>query len=237
MATQLQTPEITKDDWFQLFRQHWKQGEHVAIVGPTGTGKTTVALHVLDVREYVCVLAVKRKDDTLDLFKKQGYQVIQKWPPQYNTRRVIYWKKPSSLTDDLHKQAAAVHEALNKMYLAGGWCIYFDEAGYIAGNLKLSRDIGTLLNQGRSANLSIVATMTRPSSVIAQVPKEALNQPRHKLMFKFVDEREIKACAAIAGIDWKHMLDLMQALGKHDFVSINEDGVLLVRNTQAKGKK
>lgn len=234
MATQLQTHEVDKNAWLQLFKERWKQGEHVAIVGPTGTGKTTVALDVLAVREYVCVLAVKRKDDTLELFKKQGYTVIRKWPPEYNAHRVIFWNKPRSLTDDLHKQSFAVHEALNKMYIAGGWCIYFDEAGYIAGNLKLSRDIGTLLNQGRSANLSIVATMTRPSSVIAQVPKEALNQPRHKLMFKFVDEREIKACAAIAGIDWKQMLELMKELGKHDFVYISENELLLVRNTKGK---
>lgn len=227
-----QLPTISKDEWLAAFKQNWRQGEHVLILGPTGTGKTTIALSVLSVRDYVCVIAVKRKDETLDLFKKQRYKVIEKWPPDYTSHKVIFWKRPKSLTDDLLTQARAIHGALSQMYLSGGWCIYLDEAGYIAGTLGLGRDIGVLLNQGRSAYLSIVVTMTRPSSVVARVPKEALNQPRHKLIFRYVDEVEIKACAGIIGMNWRKMLDIQQSLGKHDFVYLREQDAVIVRNTQ-----
>ena len=234
MATQVSLPEIEKDAWLTDFKATWKQGDHVSILGPTGTGKTTIALSLLEARDYVCVLAVKRKDETLNLFRRGGYKVIHQWPPEYHHHRIIFWNKPQSLSDDLHKQALSIHDALNRMYLAGGWCIYFDEAGYIAGTLRLHQDLGVLLNQGRSAYLSIVATMTRPSSVVARVPKEALNQPKHKLVFKFRDEREVRAAAEIAGINWKDMLALQQSLGKHDFLYIGEDSAVLVRNTKGK---
>src|SRR5260221_80749 len=146
MATHptLRMQEISRDDWLSQFKQQWYQGQHVEIIGPTGTGKTTIAVDILDVREYVCVLAVKRKDETLDLFKHQGYKVIKTWPPDVYTHKVIFWHKPGSLTDDLNKQAIAIHGALNKIYLAGGWCVYFDEAGYIAGTLGMGKDLTVL---------------------------------------------------------------------------------------------
>lgn len=229
--------EVNTNDWLADFKQRWRQGEHVAIIGPTGTGKTTISLDIVSVRDYVVVFAVKRKDETLDLFKRGGYKVIKSWPPDLYSHKVILWEKPGSLTDDLGKQALAIHEALNKIYLAGGWCVYFDEAGYIAGTLGLGRDIGVLLNQGRSAYLSIVCAMTRPSSVVARIPKEALNQPRHRLVFKFEDEREQKACAEIVGINWRTMLEIQQDLGKHDFVYIGGGQQMIVRNTKTKGGK
>lgn len=223
-------PEIYKQEWLQTFKSMWKQGEHVVLLGPTGSGKTTIALGILEARDYVCVIAVKRKDETLDLFRRQGYKVVAKWPPDYTNHKVIFWKKPQSLSDDLYEQARAIHNAVNQMYLSGGWCIYFDEAGYIAGTLGLGKDIGVLLNQGRSAYLSIVVTMTRPSSVIARVPKEALSMPRHKFIFRFSDEGEIKACAEIVGIHWKQMMQIQHSLSKHDFVYFGQDTSVVVRN-------
>src|SRR5947209_3764349 len=95
--------EQTFEDWYNDFKSEWHQGEHVAIIGQTGTGKTTVAHKILDVREYVCVLAIKREDDTLERFRRgQGYgrdayTVVSKWPPDFPHKKVILWIKPKSL--------------------------------------------------------------------------------------------------------------------------------------------
>lgn len=236
------TPEIEMDSWFLEFKRNWRQGEHVSIIGGTGTGKTTVAHQILDCRTFVCVLAVKRRDDTLDRFRnghkygRSHYTIIKKWPPDYPARKIVLWVKPESITD-AKQQAEKLHAALNEMYLQGGWCIYFDEAGLIAGYLGLAKALGVLLNQGRSAGISVVATMTRPTSMVAQVPKETLNQPRHKLIFKYENEDEIKACAAIANINWKHMAFMQEQLAFHgnkrfsDFLSISQGTIKIVRNT------
>lgn len=236
--------EILLEQWYPLFREEWSQGEHVTLAGPTGTGKTTVAHTILDCRTYVCVLAVKRYDDTLDrfrnghLYNRDRYKVIKDWPPEYPNRKVIYWPRPKSITDK-ETQVEKLYKALNAMYKSGGWCVYFDEAGYIAGNLGLHQCLGVLLNQGRSSDISVVATMTRPRSMIARVPVETLNQCRHLILFKYVDEREIKACAEIAGISNRDMQRYMDSLQYHrhprgeysDFMHVHKNKVTIVRNT------
>lgn len=232
------------DDWYQDLQSDWHQGEHVAIIGQTGTGKTTVAHRILDIRDYVCVLAIKREDDTLERFRtgeqygRDSYRVIRSWPPDYPFRKVILWAKPKSLKrDDLQKQALAVHHALNRMYLSGGWCIYLDEAGYLAGVLGLSSAIGILLNQGRSAHISVVATMTRPSSVVARIPRESLTQVRHHLVFKYTDDREMKSCAEIVGLSLQSMRIFQKLLttnpqkGFSDFLYVGKGKIIIVRNT------
>lgn len=232
---------VTYDAWLESFKKDWRQGEHVSIIGPTGTGKTTIAHSILDAREYVCVLAVKRFDDTLQRFKsghrygRARYDVIRKWPPDFNQHKVIYWQKPTKI-EDQYKMAEAIHNALNEMYRSGGWCIYLDECGYIAGNLGLGKAVGVLLNQGRSAHISMVCTMTRPHSMIAKVPVETLNQCRHHIIFKYQDEKEIKATAEIAGIGYQDMRRFQYNLhvdthkGFSDFVYIGHGSVQIVRN-------
>lgn len=204
-------PTLTREQFLQRYASLWRQGEHTVVLGPTGSGKTYMASCLAGIRAYVCVLAVKKHDDTLKMFTKQGYKIIKTWPPNYDQRHIILWVKPENLSSSL-KQTQELRDAMNAMYQAGGWCIYFDEAGYIAGHLKLGQELGVLLNQGRSSHISVICTMTRPHSVVGQVPLETLNQARHMFIFRYKDEKEIKSCAAIAGISYSHMVYYMQKL-------------------------
>ena len=226
--------EMSENVFSPWFAKMWNQGEHCVVLGPTGSGKTRYTSTILAIRSYVCVLAVKAHDDTLEQFKQRGYRLITHWPPpDYKMRHVILWIKPKSLTAT-KTQSIAISEALESMYLSGGWCIYFDEAGYIAGHLKLDQELGILLNQGRSSGISVVCSMTRPHSVVGKVPLETLNQTRHQLIFKYQDEREIEACAKITGLSKSLMIYYMRQLktykeGHTDFVYVGKGYVILVR--------
>src|SRR5947207_10617668 len=121
-SSPVEIKEETTESWYSTFKEEWHEGEHVAIIGPTGTGKTTIEHRILDIRTNVCVLAIKREDDTLQRFKdghkygRDRYRVISSWPPDYPFRKIIYWKKPKSLhADDVREQSKAVYNALNKM--------------------------------------------------------------------------------------------------------------------------
>jgi hypothetical protein len=215
--TETSLTQLPLNTWYEQLKSSWHQGEHVEIIGPTGTGKTTVAHRLLDRREYVVALAVKRNDETLERFMNgrasglSNYKIITKWPPDYPYKRVILWIKPKSIVEK-KEQSDRLYAALNAMYMSGGWCIYFDEAGFIAGELGLSRALVVLLSQGRSSYISTVVAMVRPASMVQRIPREALNQPRHKLFFKYTEGSEIDACAKIAGIDTRRFGGYMQAL-------------------------
>lgn len=240
----LSIPEIDEQAFLEILVSNWRQGEHVLLCGPTGTGKTTTADILLDCREYVVVLAIKREDDTLDRFSakerygRDHYTIIKKWPPHYHQKKIILWVKPESITGHGQKQASEIHKALNAMYKSGGWTIYADDAGYLTGELGLGKALGMLLNLGRSGHLTLVIGIQRPTSVIARVPKEALSQPRHKLFYKYTSTDEMKVLAYLGGISHRNMIYLQQSLEYHtaptgnrfsDFLYVGEDKLYIVR--------
>lgn len=237
-------PELDETAFLTQFEATWQQGEHILLCGPTGSGKTTTSDILLDVRDYVVVIAIKKRDDTLARFSakmrhgRDHYTVIKKWPPPYHLHKVILWIKPESLTGARDKQREEIVKALNAMYEAGGWTIYLDDAGYITGELGLGRAVGNLLNLGRSDFITAMIGIQRPTSVVARVPKEALTQPRHKLIYKYTNEDEMKVLAYLGGISHRNMVQLQQSLEYHtaptgnrfsDFLYVGEDKIYIVR--------
>ena len=191
----------------------------MVIVGMTGSGKTRLESQLLECRQYVIVLALKRYDDTLKVFHedllpsiKEKYRVYHTWPPLYSHNRIILWLRPETLSD-IPKQQKDLKAALEKMYLAGGWTVTLDDAGYAASFLKAAQDMGILLNQGRSSRLSIVCALQQPKSVIARIPSETLRQTRHKILFDCSDNfTEVAACAEISGRTIGDMRGMMARL-------------------------
>src|SRR5690349_6421632 len=66
-------PPVSWDDFYGYFGANWRQGEHVGLIGPTGSGKTTLAMWLLPLRKYVVVLGTKPRDKTLDELAARGY--------------------------------------------------------------------------------------------------------------------------------------------------------------------
>lgn len=234
--------EIDFIQWLQYMRKNWKQGEHVAIIGPTGRGKTTLARYLLAIRRYVVVLAVKAHDDTIETFKKPWhdatntkriidpkYKVINYWPPFYTDHKIVYWIKPKNLKYD-PEQAEKIYESLNHIFKAGGWCVFLDDLGYVTGILGLAKSVATLFSQGRSNNNSIVSALTQPSSIAQRVPTESWRQVRHIIAFKYANVNDVVKIAEMAGIEKYIAVQLNEQLGQYDFLYYNNGTVVLVRN-------
>lgn len=226
---------LTYDTWLAGFRRAWRQGEHVALLGPTGSGKTFVSRDILSAREYVIVLALKRHDDTIQLFTRgePRYKRVRKWPLDWGVTRAVVELKPESLGD--MSQAMRVYTVLNDVFLDGNWALFIDDTGYATGTLKLKRQITVLLNQARSHGVSVVTAATQPTSIAANIPSETLRQVRHVVMWKFETDQDIEACARITGMNRRALAAAMDALNVYedastDFLSYRRGyGMVLVR--------
>jgi ABC-type dipeptide/oligopeptide/nickel transport system ATPase component len=222
---------LSRADWLREFAGVWRQGEHIALIGPTGSGKTNLASDIVNLRAYAAVFALKPHDETLHAF--HGFKTIRKWPPEYGQNKVILWVKPQSLRD-VFAQRDRIMRAMEQIYKAGNWCVYLDELSYMSEVLKMRMPVVVFLNQGRSSGISAVAATTRPR----RVPVEMFNQISFVVAFRFNDREELRRIAQIAGIDMQSMIYLNSLLARHkqgkrewsDFLCIGKETVYIVRN-------
>lgn len=221
---------MTRDEWLLHMVSEWRQGEHAALLGPTGTGKTTLARDLLPIRGWVAAFAVKRFDDTLETFPQHGY-VRSGWPPDWKTRRALYWPRPRDL-DDILPQRAKVRHALNDIFKNGGWAPFLDDTGFIAGILGLAKEIATFLSQGRSSHISAVCAATQPTSMVQHIPTEVWRQVSHFAVFRYENTRDRALISDITGLEKADIRAWMQRLGKFDFIAVSHGQPIIVRATE-----
>lgn len=201
----------------------WRQGEHICLIGPTGCGKTTLARELLPIRRYVVAFAVKREDDSLETL---GWPIIRDWPPTKNHERMILWPKIDT-QESFQKQHEVFKRALWGMFSAGRWTIYADDLKYMSGVLKLDQPIRAIAEQGRSAKLTLVSCVQRPS----RVPVEVYTDVGHLFIWRPGDGRDMKRLMEIAGagpIDVREMLHRSRNLDQHGVLYVDvHTGVML----------
>jgi hypothetical protein len=180
----------------EYFRRTFRQGDHVSLIGSTGCGKSTLAFYgVLPVREHIAVLATKPRDKMLSGLQREGYRKIRKWPPELWDKRVLLWPNAQRISDTVN-QAVVFSDCLSTVYETGAWCIYIDELHYMIDTLKMERLLSMMWQQGRSMDISVVASMQRP----AKVPLLAYSQATHLFFWRCNDEADLKR---IGGIGWQ----------------------------------
>jgi hypothetical protein len=201
-------PVIEFDDFMQYVFD-WKQNQHVGLVGPTESGKSTLQYAILPKRKYVCFFATKPRDDTLDAFAdKGGYVRIEDWPPTRGrmSKKVITPEEMPRrmLWPDATEMSPAVMEhqrqvflrAFHDIYGTGGWCVVWDEFWMMTQILGLEKEARIFLQQARSNNISFVMGMQRPS----RIPLEVFDQSTHLFFWRDNDEANLKR---MGGIGWK----------------------------------
>lgn len=221
---------MSRADWLGLMRTEWRQGQHIAIMGRNGRGKTVLGRDLMALRQWVVVIASKRADDTIDTFPAAGYRITQKWPPRYADRRVLLWAKPKTLRDYANARSL-ISRVLDDVYENGGWAVMLDDTAKMANALGFKREIATLLNEARSSHASIVAVLTQPSSVTQAIPSEVWRQVRFHLVFYYRVGRDVDSIADITGYDRKTVQGWMALLRPFDFLAFDDltDSVTIVR--------
>lgn len=198
---------------------NWEAGEHVTIVGHTGSGKTHLGLALLPQRSYSVVLATKPRDPILAPLKKEGYSVardMRSFDRLRKRERIVLWPKAERLDGGKH-QTDTFHRFFEYLYRTGNRAVFADELYYLTNHLGLSGDCKMLLTQGRTLGVSFVTATQRPF----HVPLEAYSQATHLFLFRENDQRNLKRMEEIGGVDTRLLKNIVTQLPKRHFLYVN----------------
>lgn len=182
-------------DVFITRELQWKSGEHFALIGPTGQGKTTMLRNLLPLHPFVAVFATKPRDVSMEELVREGYYRMERWinlDPNQFPRRII-WPKAGQL-DDFKTQKEVFHDAFSRIYREGHWTVAVDEMWYMVNVLRLESDLKLFLLQARALGISLLAATQRP----AFVPLEVYDQSTHLMFWRDNDETNLKRISGIS---------------------------------------
>ena len=212
--------------FLRWFAEVWTPGKHAALVGPTGEGKSTLAVHILRQRKWVMALDAKGEDDTLE---SSGFIRITRFPLPRRIRNDISEGKPARLIiggsarTDTEERALRelMRQAIAMVRQQGGWTIYADEFQVLADlrMFGLGKPIEQLLITARKNRTSVVTSFQAP----AWVPKASTRQASYVVLFPTRDVNMIKAVAEAMGRPWRDLLEAIQQLPKYFVLVIPSD--------------
>lgn len=225
---QTQAPRVPWDDfWRQL---DWRQGEHFALIGPTGQGKTLMLTQLIPRRAYIAVFATKPRDTTMEGMvepwwrtflpwtENNGFVRYRQWRPASTKKfpRRIIWPSANDIDSDRH-QSDIFEDAFARIYREGGWCIAIDEAWYICNMLGLAKQVRMTLLQGRSLGISMLVATQRP----AHVPLEIYDQSTHLMFWRDNDETNLRRLGNLAFHQRSTVAQLVANLEQHQVLYLN----------------
>lgn len=217
-------PFLPWPEFYAMIMEEWRQSEHVAMIGPTGQGKTNLAALLLPLRQFRVILGTKPVDENLDRFVTEfNYKRYETWPmgrkddAEKFPRRLI-WPQARSIKAGDH-QAAVLGHALEVIYLQGGWCVYVDELWVLCQLLGLTKYIKTYLLQARSLKISLMVATQRP----AWVPLEVYDQSTHLFFWGDNDDTNLNRVAGIGSLDRRIIVEVIRDLDpdRHEVLYMN----------------
>lgn len=223
-------PPFVRWDEFQR-RVRFRQGDHITIVGTTGSGKTVLARELLFKRDYVIVLGTKNTDPELyGPLVERGFEIVEHFdatPEGDEPKRVIF--RPRLTTPDkkgLARQADRFREVLYEVFKAGGWAVYADEIFYVADKLGLSDVFEILWTTGRTEDITVIASTQLP----VRIPLVAFDQAVHLFLFRNADQQRVRRMAEFSGSDVDLVRYVIPRLPLHEFLYVDTRSGMLMRS-------
>jgi len=221
------TTEIPHISWDEFLDEYfvWRQGEHVTLIGPTGSGKTTLTNEILDKRSYILFFSTKQRDDTQAQLLTQGFRTAATFD-EVHTDIGRYWvikpklnkKEAVSVSAIKRRQQTVFQDSLMKAFRQGSWTIVLDEVRYLTGYLGLSDEVELVSLQGRSERVSLVCGTQRPR----WVPLEVYANATHLFFWRNPDRGDINRVAELVGVaDRREIMSVVGNLPFHHVLYYN----------------
>jgi energy-coupling factor transporter ATP-binding protein EcfA2 len=207
----------------------WEQGEHVLISGATGSGKTALARHIVELRAkrggHILVFCMKPLEDATITEEYKGFERWKKWKkrPASWEKRVLVWpdvrKAKGNKDEILRIQGEVFAEAFDGINDAGHYTVQVDEGLYttsptflgMAGPLAMAHAIG------RSGRLTMVTLTQRP----AHLPLILYGSASHAFVGRTREATDQKRLAELGAREGgKALANRISDQGRHDFLWI-----------------
>jgi hypothetical protein len=214
-------PQIEAKSWdafLESFRGEWKPGQHIAIIAPTGQGKTTVLVTLLDLRNFVLGFDPKGGDDTL---AKSRFPRLPTWPPapkfydkMARGEPVKFLVGPKTMKRRDRPALIDVQaKALEGAWDDGGWTVAIDELQIAADKMGQANAIDELLIAARTKKVSVVSLFQRP----ADVPRAAYQMASWIFLGLTLDVDTINRLAEIVGRPKHEIRGAVNGLARVDY--------------------
>jgi hypothetical protein len=212
------------------FRDEHRQGDHLAVVGPTKSGKSVLLLEFAKLRAQrrasdgrpsrVTVLATKPRDRTLDAL---GWPRITRWPPGYGQEHVIVWPPYGDPETAPGRHRRIFRPLLSAIFVEGGQTVVVDEVAYFSDpppdGLGLKSVINQYFTTARSNDLSIMGGTQRPR----HVPRSMWSESEWLAIFHIRDHDDLRRLAEIGG-NTKELIAIVGQLDQHEFLFLRRRG-------------
>ena len=151
-----------------------KKGEHVGLIGTTGSGKTYYFRHVFEpeTNRLIVIDTEERQFNDLSVLKGDPFKIVKKLPDDKNFR--LRWTPTvSQEVDDMEAFAQSL------IYFGYDLQIYIDELTDFSTATSMKPWLKSLFRKARKRKISIYWGSQRP----AGVNKWAWDNSQHKLLF------------------------------------------------------
>ena len=220
-------------------RWRYRPGEHVTIIGPTGSGKTYLGWQLLErtaSREMPAIVMMKKPRDytTARFAAKLHFRTVRDWPPLYSIWKDndppgwVVW--PRTRFDDVRADRARKSFIFRKVmaaaYRGGGIfrkrprILIVDDAYGLIHLLDLEDEAIETWTEARSMGEGFWSFFQKPS----HVPLWAYSQAAHLFLFNDPDKRSRERFAEIGGVDPETVRDTVMSLDRHQALYIRRDG-------------
>jgi hypothetical protein len=212
------TPTLQRLEWEPfLAGLEWPQGEHVVVIGTTGSGKSTLIRALAERRDWVVGLASKKADRTYDRYLELGYERIKRWPPPIRKdqvgQHVLLWPRVKKM-DDLAKMTPIFRKCLQDVFVDENWTVLLDDMFYLAKVLGLTAEIEALNYQVRSLGVTLIGGMQRPS----WVPRSTWDQASHAFLRRLADIEDLRTLRGLSHLSANQLEELLRTLRRHEWL-------------------